>query len=206
MLNAVSLTITSGDIDRHLSINPVYFQASPDQAVVDTWTYLIYEEITPYEGMTDEDIFIHLDKTTQPDHDPGDDLLHLGAIVFTSSEHMAWRWEGRSPGFSGQEMEALINFITEYFEGTQESSLDSCDSNGFAFPLPPDTFTIHVHFDGQDQKCTVSNWGEIFEIEFSEGYILLKVDENLVWRQLEGVPLNKSLIDELGYKINSSYT
>ncbi|MFD1256950.1 hypothetical protein ACFQ3S_09090 [Mucilaginibacter terrae] len=205
MINPVNLTMTSGNIDRHLSINPVYLQASSEEPVMHTETFLIYEEITPYEGMTDADIFNHLSKTQEPDYDPNDELLYLGAIKFTSHERMTWEWEGKSPGFSGKEMAVLINFITKFFEGDGEKKANMEAGEEFILPLPPDTFTINLVINGISQPCTVSNWGEIFEVHLPEGYVLLSIDENLIWRQTEGVPLPASLIDEIGYKINSFY-
>ena len=205
MINPVYLTITSGNIDRHLSINPVYLQASPDDPVIHTETFLIYEEITPYEGMTDADIFDHLSKAQEPDYDPSDELLYLGAIKFTSCERMTWVWEGKSPGFSGKEMEVLINFILEFFEEQGEKEVNSKAGDEMILPMPPDTFTIYIVFDRISQRCNVRNWGEVFEVQLAEAFVLLRIDENLIWRQTEGIPLPSSLIDEIGYKINSFY-
>jgi len=205
MINPVNLTMTSGGIDRHLSINPVYLQASPEDPIIDTETFLIFEEITPYEGMTDVDMMNHLDKTLQPDYDPNEDLLYLGALIFTSRERMTWRWEGKSPGFSGEEMEVLINFIAEYFEGKNGNEVNLGWDEDFIKPMPPDTFNIKVYHEGNEQQCLVSNWGEFFEVQLAGGYVLLRLDEHMVWRQTEGLPLPTSLIDEIGYKINSYY-
>lgn len=201
MINPVNLTMTSGGIDRHLSINPVYFQASPDEPVMKPENFLIYEEITPYEAMTDQDIADHLDRTMQPDYEPSEDLLYLGAIKFSSPDGMTWKWEGKSPGFSGEEMEALINFVAEYASRDADQQVNG----NIELPMPPDTFTINIQIDGNLQSCPVSNWGEIFEIQLQQGYALLSIDENLIWRQIEGQPLPASLIDEIGYKINSFY-
>jgi hypothetical protein len=205
MINPVNLTMTSGNVDRHLSINPVYLQSSPEAPIMDTQTFLIYEEITPYEGMTDEDIMNHLERTSQPGYDAGEDLLYLGSLIFTSRERMTWKWEGKSPGFSGEEMEVLINFIAEYFDGKNEEEMKSAWDEELINPMPPDTFNIKIYHEGKEQQCLVSNWGDFFEVQLPEGYVLLSLDENMIWRQKEGLSLPISLIDEIGYKINSYY-
>jgi len=207
MINPVTITLTSDGIDRHLSINPVYLQSSPGDPFIHTDQFLIYEDITPFEGMTDSDLAEHLLKTALPDYDPQEDLLYLGAVVFTDSRRN-WSWEGKPPGFSGQEMEVLINYIAEYADAREEelnNNLEVLQSYRDAAECPPDTFTITILLDGRLQECTVNNWGESFEVQINHTHVRLAIDENLIWRQTEGQPLPLSLVDEIGYKINSYY-
>jgi hypothetical protein len=207
MINPVTITLTSDGIDRHLSINPVYQQSAPGHPFIHTDQFLIYEDITPFEGMTDSDLAEHLLKTALPDYDPQEDLLYLGAVVFTHSRRN-WAWEGKPPGFSGQEMEVLINYIAEYADAREEelnNNLEILQSYRDAAEYPPDTFTITILLGGRLQECTVNNWGESFEVQINHTHVRLAIDENLIWRQTEGQPLPLSLVDEIGYKINSYY-
>lgn len=207
MINPVTITLTSNGVDRHLSINPVYLQSAPGETLIHTDQFLIYEDITPFEGMTDSDLAEHLLKTALPDYDPQEDMLYLGAVIFTDNR-LNWSWEGKPPGFSGQEMEVLINYIAEYADSREEelnSKKEILQSYRDAALSPPDIFTITITIDGRLQECTVYNWGESFDVQFKDSHIRLTIDENLIWRQTEGQRLPLSLVDEIGYKINSYY-
>jgi hypothetical protein len=207
MINPVTLTLTSDGIDRHLSINPVYLQSGTGGAFIPTDQFLIYEDITPFEGMTDLELSEHLLKISLPDYDAEDNLLYLGAVIFTDSRQ-SWSWEGKPPGFSGQEMEALINYMAEYADSREEelnSKQEILESYRNAAQDPPDTFTIMVLLGDRQLECMVNNWGDYFEILLNENYVCLMIDEHLNWRQTEGRHLPLSLVDEIGYKISSYY-
>lgn len=99
-------------------------------------------------------IFAHLNKTTQPDNDPPEDLLHLGAIMFTSSERVAWRLEKRSPVFQvgWWKCSSIL----------KANILKSCKKAVWDFAILMDLL-FHCHL-----------------IEIGDGYVLRKIDENLI--------------------------
>jgi len=97
---------------RHLVLKSNYKQV--EQGLIDDGDYSVFEDLTPFDSMTEEEIDTHYEKAAHWDAEPYLDThgVFLGTLHVNLPDPSVWTWDGKSDDLDMMQQAQIVEYLT----------------------------------------------------------------------------------------------